>query len=132
MLIFCIAFGLSMDYEVFIIGRIKEEYERTGDTILSVARGLERSGPLVTVAAALLAVVFVALASSEVVLFKELGIGMTLAILMDATLIRTFLVPAFMRLMGRFNWWAPAVLQRLQQRIGFSETETSYKKEANS
>lgn len=123
MLIFCIAFGLSMDYEVFIMGRIKEEYERTGDNVLSVATGLERSGPLITAAAALLAVVFAALATSQVVLFKELGIGLMLAVLLDATLIRTLLVPAFMRLLGRANWWVPAALQRVQQRVGLGEAE---------
>ncbi|GHO90059.1 membrane protein [Reticulibacter mediterranei] len=123
-LVFCIAFGLSMDYEVFILGRIKEEYEKTGDTIHSVAVGMERSGPLVTAAAALLAVAFVALSTSDIVLFKLLGIGMTLAVLLDATIIRALLVPAFMRLMGRTNWWAPPVLQRLQQRIGLSDMET--------
>ncbi len=120
---FCLAFGLSMDYEVFILGRIKEEYDRTGDTPLAVASGLERSGPLVTAAALLLAVVFLGFSTSEIVLFKLLGAGMTLAVLLDVSIIRTLLVPSFMLLMGRFNWWAPAVLQRLQQRIGLSEAE---------
>jgi RND superfamily putative drug exporter len=124
LIIFCLAFGLSMDYEVFLLGRIQEEYERTGETYVAVANGLERSGPLVTAAALLLAVVFAAFVTSEVVLFKMLGVGMTLAILLDATLIRVLLVPAVMRWMGRFNWWAPSVLQRVQRRIGLREAES--------
>ncbi|GHO92613.1 membrane protein [Reticulibacter mediterranei] len=120
-LIFCVAFGLSMDYEVFIMTRIKEEYDRTGDNVHSVATGLEQSGPLVTAAAVLLAVVFVALTTSGVVFFKILGIGLTLAVLLDASLIRALLVPAFMRLMGNANWWAPAALQRLQRRFGLND-----------
>ncbi|GHO64050.1 membrane protein [Ktedonobacter sp. SOSP1-52] len=123
MLTCCIAFGLSMDYEVFIMGRIKEEYEKTGNTIISVATGLERSGPLVTAAAALLAVVFIALATSEIVLFKALGLGLAVAILMDATLIRALLVPACMRVMGEVNWWAPAWLRRVHLKIALSESE---------
>ncbi|MBE3561825.1 MAG: MMPL family transporter, partial [Ktedonobacteraceae bacterium] len=124
-LMFCFAFGLSMDYEMFIIGRIKEEYDRTGDNIHSVAMGMERSGPLISAAAGLLAIVFAAVGTSEVVLFKMLGVGMTLIVLMDATLIRALLVPAFLRLMGQANWWVPPALQRLQQRIGLSESETA-------
>jgi putative drug exporter of the RND superfamily len=123
LLTFCIAFGLSMDYEVFIMGRMKEEYERTGNNVVSVATGLERSGPLVTAAAALLAVVFIALATSEIVLFKALGLGLAVAVLMDATLIRALLVPAFMRLMGEANWWAPAWLQRLHLKMALNESE---------
>lgn len=122
-LMFCLAFGLSMDYEVFIMSRIKEEYERTGDNELSVASGIERSGPLVTAAAALLAVAFIAFATSNLTLLRMLGVGMTLAVLMDATVIRGLLVPAFMKMMGHANWWAPRPLQRLQQRIGLSESE---------
>ena len=120
---FCIAFGLSMDYEVFLLSRIKEEYDRSGDNTSSVALGLERTGRLVTAAAALLAVVFVAFATSEITFIKLLGVGMALAVLMDATLIRGTLVPAFMRLAGRANWWAPGPLRRFQQRWGVSDTE---------
>lgn len=105
------------------MSRIKEEYDRTGDNKLSVALGLERSGPLVTAAAALMSVAFIAAVSSGISLLKMLGVGLTLAVLMDATLIRALLVPAFMQLMGQANWWAPHFLQRLQQRIGLSETE---------
>jgi len=120
-LLFCIAFGLSMDYEVFLLSRIKEEYDRTGDTVASVAAGLERSGRIVTTAAALLAIVFVAFATSQVSFLKLFGIGTALAILVDATLIRALLVPAFMRLAGRANWWAPAPLRRLHARVGLRE-----------
>jgi RND superfamily putative drug exporter len=122
-LMFCIAFGLSMDYEVFLLSRIKEEHDRTGDNQHSVAVGLERTGRIVTVAAALLAVVFVAMATSGVTFMKLFGIGLTMAVLMDATLIRATLVPAFMRLAGEANWWAPRPLRRVYERWGFSEAE---------
>jgi len=120
-LLFCIAFGLSMDYEVFLLSRIKEEYDRTGDTVRAVALGLERTGRIVTAAAALLAIVFLAFATSEVSFIQLFGIGSALAIVVDATLIRALLVPAFMRLAGRANWWAPRPLRRLHDRIGLSE-----------
>ncbi|MGH2693708.1 MAG: MMPL family transporter [Actinomycetota bacterium] len=122
-LMFCIAFGLSMDYEVFLLSRIKEEYDRTGDNVGSVAVGLERTGRIVTAAAALLAVVFAAFATSEISFIKLFGVGLTLAVVMDATLIRGALVPAFMRLAGRANWWAPRPLRRLHDRFGLSESE---------
>src|SRR6266545_2995461 len=120
-LLSCIAFGLSMDYEVFLLSRIKEEYDRTGDTISSVATGLERSGRIVTTLAALLAIVFIAFATSQVTFLKLFGIGSALAIVVDATLIRALLVPAFMRLAGRANWWAPRPLRLLHDRIGLRE-----------
>jgi putative drug exporter of the RND superfamily len=120
-LLFCIAFGLSMDYEVFLLSRIKEEHDRTGDTVAAVAAGLERTGRIVTTAAALLAIVFIAFATSEVSFLKLFGVGTALAILVDATLIRALLVPAFMRLAGRANWWAPAPLRRLYARAGLRE-----------
>ena len=119
---FCIAFGLSMDYEVFLLSRIKEEYDRTGDNRQAVAVGLERTGRIVTAAAALLAIVFVAMATSSVSFIKLFGIGLTMAVLVDATLIRAALVPAFMRLAGDANWWAPAPMRRIYERWGFSET----------
>ncbi|MGH9273560.1 MAG: MMPL family transporter, partial [Acidimicrobiales bacterium] len=99
----------------------KEEYDRTGDNELSVARGLERTGRIVTAAALLIAVVFIAFASSNVTFIKLFGVGLTLAVLMDAFVIRGTLVPAFMRLAGAWNWWAPAPLRRLHARIGISE-----------
>jgi putative drug exporter of the RND superfamily len=122
-LTFCIAFGLSMDYEVFLLSRIKEEHDRTGDNTAAVAAGLERSGRIVTAAAAVLAVTFLAVSTSSVTFIKMFGLGMTLAVLMDATVIRGLLVPAFMRLAGEANWWAPAPLRRLHERWGLSEGE---------
>ena len=124
-LMFCIAFGLSMDYEVFLLSRIKEEYDHTGDNVASVAAGLERTGRVVTSAALLIAVVMVAFATSGVTMMKMFGIGMTLAVLVDAFVVRATLVPAFMRLAGRANWWAPSFLRRLHRRFGFSETAPS-------
>ena len=122
-LTFCIAFGLSMDYEVFLLSRIKEEYDRTGDNTAAVAAGLERTGRIVTAAAAVLAVTFLAVSTSSVTFIKMFGLGMTLAVLMDATVIRGLLVPAFMRLAGEANWWAPAPLRRLHERWGLREGE---------
>ncbi len=104
-LIFCIAFGLSMDYEVFLLSRIKEEWDRTGDTARSVAFGLQRTGGIITAAAVLMAVVFLSFASGHVTFIQMVGVGLAVAIVTDATLVRTFLVPAFMAIAGRFNWW---------------------------
>ncbi len=120
-LLFCVAFGLSMDYEVFMLSRIKEEHDRSGDTVAAVAVGLERTGRIVTTAAALLAIVFIAFATSRVSFLQLFGIGAALAIIVDATLIRALLVPAFMRLAGPANWWAPGPLRRLYRRIGLRE-----------
>jgi RND superfamily putative drug exporter len=120
-LMFCIAFGLSMDYEVFLLSRIKEEHDRSGDTVAAVAVGLERSGRIVTAAAALLAIVFAAFATSRVSFLQLFGVGTALAVVVDATLIRALLVPAFMRLAGQANWWAPAPLRRLHRRVGLRE-----------
>jgi RND superfamily putative drug exporter len=121
-LMFCIAFGLSMDYEVFLLSRVKEEYDLTGDNELAVARGLDRTGRIVTAAAALIAVVFVAMISSQISFIKMFGLGLALAVVMDATLVRGALVPAFMKLMGPANWWAPPALRRLHDRFGIRET----------
>jgi putative drug exporter of the RND superfamily len=123
LLLFCIAFGLSMDYEVFLLSRIKEEHDRTGDNTASVAIGLERTGRLVTAAAVLISVVFIAFATSGVSFIKIFGIGLAIAVLMDAFVIRATLVPAFMRIAGEANWWAPRWLRRVHNRIGISETE---------
>jgi RND superfamily putative drug exporter len=120
-LMFCVAFGLSMDYEVFLLSRIKEEHDRSGDNVSSVALGLERTGRIVTAAAVLIAVVFIAFATSHVTFIKLFGVGLTLAVLIDAFLIRATLVPAFMRLAGEANWWAPAPLRRFHDRYGISE-----------
>lgn len=120
-LMFCIAFGLSMDYEVFLISRIKEEYDRTGNNLTSVATGLQRSGPLVTAAAIILAASFLTYAFSGVVYLKILAVGMATVILIDATLIRAVLMPVFMRLARDANWWAPRSLRRLHTRLGLAE-----------
>ncbi|MDQ4070846.1 MAG: MMPL family transporter, partial [Actinomycetota bacterium] len=122
-LMFCIAFGLSMDYEVFLLSRIKEEYDASGDNVASVALGLERTGRIVTAAAALLAVVFLAFATSSVTFIKLFGLGLALAVILDATLVRAALVPAFMRMAGRANWWAPGPLRRFHARYGITEGE---------
>jgi RND superfamily putative drug exporter len=122
-LMFCIAFGLSMDYEVFLLSRIKEQHDAGAGTTESVATGLEQTGRIVTAAAALLAIVFIAFATSGISFMKLFGVGLTLAVLMDATLIRGVLVPAFMRLAGEANWWAPGPLRRLYERFGISESE---------
>ncbi|MGZ4678115.1 MAG: MMPL family transporter, partial [Acidimicrobiia bacterium] len=122
-LMFCIAFGLSMDYEVFLISRIKEEYDLDRDNEHAVAVGLQKTGRIVTAAALLLTIVFVGIATSEVAVVKLFGVGLTLAVLVDAFLIRATLVPAFMRLAGRSNWWAPAWLRRWHLRYGIWENE---------
>ncbi|MBQ1081507.1 MMPL family transporter [Nocardiopsis sp. B62] len=119
-LMFCVAFGLSMDYEVFMLARIKEEYDLTGDTTSAVAAGLQRSGPLVTAAAVVLAASFAVYATSSVLYLIMLAVGMAAVILVDATLIRGVLVPVTMRLAGRANWWAPAPLRRVHARLGLS------------
>jgi len=121
-LMFCIAFGLSMDYEVFLLSRIKEEYDKSGDNTEAVRIGLQRTGRLITSAAALLAIVFLAFATSGVTIIKMMGVGIALAVLVDATVVRALMVPAFMRIAGDFNWWAPAPLRRLHNRIGLRET----------
>ena len=111
-LLFCIVFGLSMDYEVFLLTRMQETYRRGGDNRQAVAMGLERSGRLVTGAAAIMACVFLAFALASVVTIKSIGVGMAVAVIVDATLVRALVVPALMRLLGRVNWWAPAWLRR--------------------
>jgi RND superfamily putative drug exporter len=106
-IMFCIMFGLSMDYEVLLLSRIQEEYRRTGDNTAAVALGLEKSGRLITGAAAIMVGVFAAFALADVVIIKSVGIGLTIAVLLDATLVRALVVPAAMRLLGRANWWGP-------------------------
>ncbi|TJZ54683.1 MMPL family transporter [Streptomyces piniterrae] len=123
-LMFCVAYGLSMDYEVFMLARITEEYARTGRTEEAVATGIRRSAPLITAAAGILALSFVSYATGGVVFLKELGVGTALAILVDATLIRVVLLPVAMKLAGRANWWAPAPLRRLHARCGLDETSS--------
>ncbi|MET4924818.1 MMPL family transporter [Streptomyces sp. PSRA5] len=120
-LLFCIAFGMSMDYEVFLLSRIKEEWDRSGDNQLAVARGLERTGAMVTAAAGLIAIVWLGFVLSGISYLKAIGLGLAVAVLMDATLVRGALVPAFMRLAGRANWWAPAPLARFHRKFGLRE-----------
>ncbi len=120
-LLFCIVFGLSMDYEVLLISRIQEEYRRTGDTTQAVAEGLERSGRLITGAAAIMVAVFLAFGLADVVLIKSIGLGLAIAVAIDATLVRALIVPAVMRLLGSANWWAPRGLKRLHQKISVGE-----------
>ena len=120
-IMFCILFGLSMDYEVMLLSRIREEYGRTGDNRSSVALGIERTGRLITGAALIMATVFFSFGLAEAVVIKAIGLGMGLAVLVDATIVRALLVPATMRLMGRWNWWAPKPLARLHRRLGLSE-----------
>ncbi|MBI4200298.1 MAG: MMPL family transporter [Chloroflexi bacterium] len=112
-LLFCIVFGLSMDYEVFLLSRVKELYDETGDNTGSVALGLERTGRIITSAALILVLVAGAFATSSIIVVKAFGVGTAVAILVDATLVRALLVPALMRLLGQWNWWAPAFLRRL-------------------
>ena len=121
-LLFALVFGLSTDYAVFLLSRIKEARDGGLDDNEAVARGLERSGRIVTAAAALFCVAIGAFATSEIIFIKELGIGTALAVVIDATLIRALLVPALMALLGRRNWWAPAPLRRLHGRVGLTES----------
>jgi RND superfamily putative drug exporter len=121
-LIFAIAFGLSMDYEVFLLSRIKERFDQTGNNRLAVSSGLQQTGWLITSAALLLAIVLGAFGTAKIIFIQEIGVGLAIAVIMDATLIRMLLVPATMRLLGNLNWWAPGPLRRLWRRIGFSET----------
>ena len=121
-LLFAVLFGLSMDYEVFLLSRIREEYDRTGDNTRAVALGLQRTGGIITSAALLLIVVVSAFSTSGIVFVKMIGIGLVIAIALDATVVRALLVPATMRVLGRANWWAPGPLVRWWQRHGFRET----------
>ena len=106
-IMFCIVFGLSMDYEVLMLSRIHEEWEVTGDNTQAVANGLQKTGRLITGAAAIMVVVFMAFGLSSVVILKQIGLGLALAILLDATIVRALVVPSTMRLMGKWNWWSP-------------------------
>ena len=112
-ILFCVLFGLSMDYEVFLLTRMKEAWERTGDNTEAVAQGLERSGRIVTSAALIVVVVAGSFVFADIVLIKALGLGVALAVAIDATIVRALLVPATMRLLGTWNWWLPARLARL-------------------
>ncbi len=122
-IMFCVLFGLSMDYEVLLLSRIQEAYRRTGDNTSSVAEGLAKTAAMITGAAAVMISVFAAFALAEVITIKSIGVGMAIAVFIDATIIRVLLVPATMRLMGDWNWWAPGPLKRLSDRLGFNHAE---------
>ena len=133
-LLFCIAFGLSMDYEVFLVSRIREYWLMSGrpsaDNDESVALGLARTGRVVTAAALVMSISFAALIAAQVSLMRMFGVGLTLAVLVDATLVRILLVPAFMRVLGRANWWAPEPMTQLHAWFGISEASTPEPTEA--
>lgn len=120
-MLFALSFGLAMDYQLFLLSRIREEYERTGSQTDAIAMGLERIGRIVTAAAVLISLVFLAFLASGISLEKAFGIRLPLVVLLDATRIRGALLPAVMRLGGRATWWAPAPIRRLHARIGVRE-----------
>jgi RND superfamily putative drug exporter len=117
-----VLFGLATDYEVFLLSRVREEYDRTGDNTRAVAVGLQRTGRLITSAALLLIVVVAGFATGKIAFVKLIGVGMIVAIFVDATLVRALLVPATMRLLGKWNWWAPGPLARFYRRYGVHES----------
>jgi RND superfamily putative drug exporter len=125
-ILFCIMFGLSMDYEVLLLSRIKEEYDRHGDNRRAVALGLQHSGGLITGAAVIMVAVFGAFALADSVIIKSIGLGLAIAVAIDATLVRALIVPAVMRLLGGLNWWAPGPLTRLYIRLGLGEAVTRH------
>jgi RND superfamily putative drug exporter len=131
-LLFCIAFGLSMDYEVFLLSRIREYWLTSGrtraDNDESVALGLAHTGRVITAAALVMSISFAALFGAHVQFIRMLGLGLTLAVLVDATLVRMVLMPAFMHVLGRWNWWAPKPMVWLHDRIGLRESETENEK----
>ncbi len=122
-IMFCVIFGLSMDYEVLLLSRIQEAYRRTEDNTASVAEGLTRTARVITGAALIMVCVFAAFALADDISVKSVGVGMAIAVLIDATIVRVLLVPATMRLLGRWNWWAPGPLKRLADRVGFDHVE---------
>jgi RND superfamily putative drug exporter len=124
-IMFPILFGLSMDYEVFLLSRIREEYARTGDNAESVARGLAGTGRVITSAALIMVAVFLSFVASPVPSVKMLGLGLATAILVDATLVRMILVPATMALLGKANWWLPAWLDRILPHLTVDSTPES-------
>jgi len=119
-LLFAVAFGLSTDYGVFLLGRIKELHDSGLSNEEAVALGLQRTGRIVTFAAALMVIAIGCFVTSSIVFIKQLGFGTAVAVLIDATIVRALLVPALMRLLGDWNWWAPRPLARLHRRVGFA------------
>jgi len=122
-IMFAVLLGLSMDYEVLLLSRIQEAYRRTGDNAKAVAEGLARTAGVITGAALIMVTVFAAFALADTITIKSIGVGMALAVALDATIVRVLLVPATMRLLGAWNWWAPGILGRLADRFGFSHVE---------
>jgi RND superfamily putative drug exporter len=122
-LMLAIIFGLSMDYEVFLLSRIREQYDLTGDNTEAIAAGLQRTGGVITSLAFLLVIVVGAFSASGITFIKLMGVGMIIALVIDAAIVRVLLVPATMRLLGRANWWAPGPLRRLYARFGVREAE---------
>jgi RND superfamily putative drug exporter len=122
-IMFATLIGLSMDYEVLLLSRIQESYRRTGDNTAAVADGLARTAGVITGAAMIMVTVFAAFSLADTITIKSIGVGMALAVALDATIIRVLLVPATMRLLGRWNWWAPGPLGRLADKLGFSHVE---------
>ncbi len=122
-LLLAIVFGLSMDYEVFLLSRIRERYDMTGDNSAAIASGLQRTGGLITSLALMLIIVVGAFSASGITFIKLLGVGMIVALIVDATIVRVLLVPATMRLLGRANWWAPGPLGRVYRRYGIKEPD---------
>jgi RND superfamily putative drug exporter len=123
--VFVFAFGLSMDYEVFLLSRIKESYDEVGDSDRAVATGLQRSGRIITSAAVLVMIAFLGFALGENLGTKQMGVALAAAVLVDATLVRCLLVPATMTLLGKANWWAPGPLRRFHRRFGLREAPTT-------
>jgi uncharacterized membrane protein YdfJ with MMPL/SSD domain len=122
-LVMAILFGLSMDYEVFLLSRVRERWDELADNVAAVAGGVQRTGRIISTAAVLLCVVVGAFATSGITFIKMIGVGIVVALLVDATLVRLLLVPATMRLLGRGNWWAPPFLRALYARYGLHETD---------
>src|SRR5438128_5015490 len=120
-ILFAIVFGLSMDYEVLLVSRMHEEYVRLGNNTAAVASGLEKTGRLITGAAAVMFTVFMAFGLAEVVIIKAIGIGLAIAVAIDATIVRSLVVPAVVRLLGDANWWAPRPLRWMYDRIGIGD-----------
>ena len=121
LLVLAFGFGLSMDYEVFLLSRIVELHEQGHDTRSAVTLGLQRSGRIITSAALLMVIVFSGFAAGDLLIMKQMGVALVLAIVIDATLVRMLLVPATMSVLGSANWWAPAPLRRLHERWGITE-----------
>jgi RND superfamily putative drug exporter len=116
-ILFCTVFGVSMDYEVFLLTRMREAWNETGDNVQAVRFGLARTGRIITSAALIIVVVGLSFAFTSILVTKAIGVGLAVAVALDATVIRILMVPAFMRLLGRWNWWLPPWLERILPRI---------------